>query len=203
MVRTKVVKKSRRYGAVLFSNGQSKLKAYKKRKYPPGMHGRSSFRSLSEYGKQLVEKQKCKVLYNISEKQIRKYYDKAEKSLGITGEEMLKLIERRLDNVIYRAGIGISRAQTRQMVTHGHFMLNGRRVDIPSIQVRVGDVIELREKCQKSPLYSEIKNEKKDQSAKWLETDLSKVKVTVTELPDSDDIEKIIDSQLIVEFYSK
>ena len=89
------------------------------------------------------------------------------------------------------------------MVTHGHFMLNGRRVDIPSIQVRVGDVIELREKCQKSPLYSEIKNEKKDQSAKWLETDLSKVKVTVTELPDSDDIEKIIDSQLIVEFYSK
>jgi len=203
MVRTKVVKKSRRYGAVLFSNGQSKLKAYKKRKYPPGMHGRSSFRSLSEYGKQLVEKQKCKVLYNISEKQIRKYYDKAEKSLGITGEEMLKLIERRLDNVIYRAGIGISRAQTRQMVTHGHFMLNGRRVDIPSIQVRVGDAIELREKCQKSPLYSEIKNEKKDQSAKWLETDLSKVKVTVTELPDSDDIEKIIDSQLIVEFYSK
>lgn len=203
MVKTKVVKKSRRYGAVLFSNGQSKLKAYKKRKYPPGMHGRSSFRSLSEYGKQLVEKQKCKVLYNISEKQIRKYYETAEKTLGITGEEMLKLIERRLDNVIYRAGLGISRAQTRQMVTHGHFMLNGRRVDIPSIQVRVGDVIELREKCQKSPLYSEIKNAKKDQSAKWLETDLSKVKVTVTELPDSDDIEKIIDNQLIVEFYSK
>ncbi len=203
MVKTKVVKKSRRYGAVLFSNGQSKLKAYKKRKYPPGMHGRSSFRSLSEYGKQLVEKQKCKVLYNISEKQIRKYYAQGEKASGITGEEMLKNIERRLDNVVYRAGFGISRAQTRQMVTHGNFKLNGRRVDIPSIQVKVGDVIELREKCQQSPLYAEIKTAKKNQSAKWLEVNNGKISLTIVELPDSDDVEKIIDHQLIVEFYSK
>ena len=203
MVKTKVVKKSRRYGAVLFSNGQSKLKAYKKRKYPPGMHGRSSFRSLSEYGKQLVEKQKCKILYNISEKQIRKYYEQGEKASGITGEQMLRKIELRLDNVVYRAGFGISRAQTRQMVTHGHFKINDRRVDIPSIQVKAGDMIELREKCQKSPLYAELKNNNKSQSAKWLEVDNKKVTIKITDLPDADDVEKIIDHQLIVEFYSK
>jgi len=198
-----IVRKSRRYGAMLFSNGSSKQNAYNKRKYPPGAQGRSQFKSLSEYGKQLTEKQKARFMFGITEKQFRKYYDKATKKDGITGQELLRLLELRLDNVIFRAGLAETRRQSRQIVTHGHIVLNGTRVDIPSIQVKVGDKLEVRTKSQNSPLFAEVKATKKPKHAKWLDVDYSKLKAEITALPEDDDLEKIIDSQLIVEFYSK
>lgn len=198
-----VVRKSRRYGAMLFSNGKSKQNAYNKRKYAPGMHGRNNFRSLSEFGKQLNEKQKARFMFGISEKQFRKYYKKATKVEGITGNELLRLLERRLDNVIYRSGFAESRRQARQIVTHGHIMLNGRRVDVPSIEVKIGDEFEIRSKSQSSPLFADVKANKKAVHPKWLEVDYGKLKGKVIALPEDDDLEQIIDSQLIVEFYSK
>lgn len=197
-----VVRKSRRYGAMLFSNGKSKQNAFNKRKYAPGMHGRSSFKTQSEYGKQLFEKQKARFMFGISEKQFRKYYEKATKSEGITGNELLRFLERRLDNVIFRSGLAETRRQARQIVTHGHIMLNGRRVDIPSIEVKVGDEFEVRARSQSSNLFADVKSGKSGAS-KWLEVDYGKLKGKVTALPEDDDLEQIIDSQLIVEFYSK
>ncbi len=197
-----LVRKARRYGVMLFSNGNSKQNAFKKRKYPPGQHGRSSFRSLSEFGKQLQEKQKARFMFGITEKQFRKYYDKASTMEGVKGEQLMQLLERRLDNVVFRSGLATTRRQARQLVTHGHFELNGRRVDIPSIQVAIGDKIVIRTKSQKSPLFTEVKKAK-DSSVKWVNADNGKLAIEVLALPDKDDTEQIINSQMIVEFYSK
>jgi len=197
-----LVRKARRYGVMLFNNGNSKQNAFKKRKYAPGQHGRSSFRSLSEYGKQLQEKQKARFMFGVTEKQFRKYYQKAAKAEGVTGTELLKGLERRLDNVIFRAGFAQTRRQARQLVTHGHFELNGRRVDIPSIEIKVGDKLVVRTKSQKSPLFEEVK-QAKDSSVKWINADNGKLTLEVIALPGEDDIESIINPQMIVEFYSK
>jgi len=197
-----LVRKARRYGVMLFNNGNSKQNAFKKRKYAPGQHGRSSFRSLSESGKQLQEKQKARFMFGVTEKQFRKYYDKATKKDGITGIELLKGLERRLDNVIFRAGFAQTRRQARQLVTHGHFELNGRRVDIPSIEIKVGDKLVVRTKSQKSPLFEEVKKAK-DASAKWINADNGKLTIEIIALPGEDDVESIINAQMIVEFYSK
>lgn len=197
-----LVRKARRYGVMLFNNGNSKQNAFKKRKYAPGQHGRSSFRSLSEYGKQLQEKQKARFMFGITEKQFRKYYQKAAKAEGVTGTELMKGLERRLDNAIFRSGFAQTRRQARQLVTHGHFELNGRRVDIPSIEVKVGDKLIVRTKSQKSPLFEEVK-QAKDASVKWINADNGKLNIEVIALPGEDDIESIISPQMIVEFYSK
>jgi small subunit ribosomal protein S4 len=156
-----VVRKSRRYGVILFNNGKSKENAFKKRKYAPGMHGRTAFKSLSEYGRQLQEKQKARYMFGITEKQFHKYYEKAAKTSGVTGKILMTLLEKRLDNVIFRAGLASTRKQSRQLSTHGHFTLNGKRVDIPSIEVKVGDIIVARPKSQGSPIFVEVKNTKK------------------------------------------
>lgn len=198
-----IVRKSRRYNAVLFANGKSKENAFKKRKYAPGQHGRSSFKSISEYGKQLQEKQKARFMFGLTEKQFSKYYEKATKIKGITGNEMLRLLERRLDNVIFRGGLAATRRQSRQIASHGLIELNGKRVNIASIQTKVGDVITVRTKSQNSPLFAEVKNTKKPIHAKWLEVDYGKLSITVSSLPEDDDLEQIIDAQLIVEYYSK
>ena len=197
-----LVRKARRYGVMLFNNGNSKQNAFKKRKYAPGQHGRSSFKSLSEYGKQLQEKQKARFMFGITEKQFRKYYQKATKAEGVTGIELLKGLERRLDNFVYRSGFAATRRQARQFVTHGHFELNGRRVDIPSIEIKVGDKLVVRNKSQKSPIFEEIKKQK-DASVKWINADNGKLTIEVIALPGEDDVEPIINSQMIVEFYSK
>lgn len=197
-----LVRKARRYGVMLFNNGNSKQNAFKKRKYAPGQHGRSSFKSLSEYGKQLQEKQKARFMFGITEKQFRKYYQKAAKAEGVTGTELLKGLERRLDNLVYRSGFASTRRQARQLVTHGHFELNGRRVDIPSIEIKVGDKLVVRTKSQKSPLFEEIKKQK-DASVKWINADNGKLTIEVIALPGEDDVESIINPQMIVEFYSK
>ena len=198
-----VVRKSRRYNTMLFSNGKSKENAFLKRKYAPGQHGRAGFKTLSEYGKQLQEKQKARFMFGLTEKQFRKYYDKATKIKGVTGKEMFRLLERRLDNVIYRLGLAATRQQARQIVTHGHMELNGRRVDIPSIQVNIGDEVVVRPKSQKSPLFAEVKAIKKAVNPKWLEANYNGLSGKMIALPEDDDLEQVIDSQLIVEFYSK
>lgn len=169
----------------------------------PGAHGsKASFRKTSEYGIQMNEKQKARVLFGISEKQFSNYFVKASKMTGETGENLLRLLETRLDNVVYVAQFAVTRMQARQMVAHGHFKLNGRRVDIPSIQVRPGDKIELVEKLKSSPLYSDF-GKLKDYSPKWLNVDLKKLTAEVVAFPEKDDLEKSVDSQLIVEFYSR
>jgi small subunit ribosomal protein S4 len=169
----------------------------------PGMHGSdSSFGKLSEFGTQLNEKQKARILFGISEKQFSNYVKKATKMTGETGENLLRFLELRLDNVIYISQFAVTRMQARQMVGHGHFRLNGRRVDIPSILVRPGDKIELAEKLKSSHLFSGL-DKLKDYSPKWLKVDLKKVSVEVLALPEKDELEKSIDSQLIVEFYSR
>lgn len=197
-----VVRLSRRLGIQLFANGQSKQKAFTKKNYKPGEHGNKRFSKMSEYGKRLLEKQKARIKYGISEKQSRKYYALANKTEGITGLEYMKLLERRLDNAIFRAGLANTRQQARQFVSHGIIKLNGKRVKVPSITVKEGDKFEVRQKNQGSATFEEIKNSK-TKPARWLKVDLKGLKGEVDFLPEKDDIESDIDHQLITEFYSR
>jgi small subunit ribosomal protein S4 len=148
----------RREGMKLYLKGDrcySGKCAVDRKGYAPGMH-RQSRKKVSEYGTQLREKQKTRRIYGVLEKQFRNYFEKAERQKGITGENLLRLLERRLDNVVYRLGLGSSRIEARQLVRHGHFAVNGRKVDIPSFLTRVGDVIEVREKSKESPRLKEL-----------------------------------------------
>jgi small subunit ribosomal protein S4 len=192
----------RRHRANLF--GTSKYtKILERRAGKPGAHGsRASFGKSSEYGIQLNEKQKARMLFGVSEKQFRNYFKKASKMSGETGENLLRFLELRLDNVVYVSQFAVTRMQARQMVSHGHFLLNGRRVNIPSILVQAGDKVQLAEKLRDSHLYSGLEK-LKDYSPKWLKVDLKKLTVEVLALPEKDDLEKSIDSQYIVEFYSR
>lgn len=193
---------SRSLGVMLFTHGQSKIKAYNKKQYKPGQHGQKNFSQLSEFGKQLREKQKARFLYGINEKQSKKYYELASKSSEITGFRYLQLLEQRLDNVIYRAGLAQTRPQARQIVNHGLVILNGKRVKTPSISVKVGDKFEIRTKSKDSKLFEATKTAK-FKSPKWLKSDLGKLSGEISALPDKDDVEHVIDYQLITEFYSK
>lgn len=190
----------RRLGVNLFGT-EKYTKILRNRQSKPGVHG-AKFAKKGEFGRQLEEKQKVRYLFGVSEKQTAKYMKQAIAQPGDTGQNFLRLFERRLDNVIYVSQFAVTRPQARQMVTHGHFKLNGRRVDIPSILVRPGDKIELVEKFAKSPLYADL-GSVKDFSPKWLKADLKKLSVEVLALPEQDDLEKSIESQLIVEFYSR
>ena len=177
--------------------------ALKKKAYKPGMHGpKGSFNKPSEYARQLREKQKLKRLYGTTEKQMRNYYDKAAKKREITGVALLKELENRLDNVIYRAGFAETRAQARQMVNHGHFKINGVRMNVPSYQVKAGDKFELVERVKKSPLYAELEKQKFSAPA-WMTVDLKKGQGEVVRLVEEEDLDKVIHTNLVVEFYSK
>ena len=146
----------RRFGTNIF--GPDKYdKILAKRNFPPGMHGQGRFAKKSEFAKQLMEKQKARYMFGLSEKQFRHYYEKADRSDMVTGDGLLTFLERRLDNVLFRAGFGVSRPQTRQMISHGLFNLNGRRVTVPSIQVKIGDKITLRPRSANSPLFANLK----------------------------------------------
>lgn len=197
-----VTRLSRKLGLMLFQNGQSKIKSFQKKGYKPGEHGQKRFGQMSEYSKQLQEKQKARFLYGISEKQSHNYYKLATKTLGMTGVNYMTLLERRLDNVIYRAGLAKTRAQARQIVGHGMVKLNGRRVKTPSITVKTGDKFEIQEKSRGSKLFEGIDNTK-FKPPKWVKSDLKKLAGEITALPEKDDIEQAIDNQLITEFYSK
>ncbi len=192
----------RRHRANLFGTAKY-TKILERRTGKPGAHGsKAFFGKMSEYGVQLGEKQKARVLFGISEKQFSNYFKKAARMSGETGENLLRLLELRLDNVVYVSQFAVTRMQSRQMVSHGHFRINGCRVDIPSAIVRPGDKIELVDKMKDSPLYGGL-DKLKDYSPKWLKVDLKKLSVEVLGLPEKDDLEKSIDSQLIVEFYSR
>ncbi|MDA1060886.1 MAG: 30S ribosomal protein S4 [bacterium] len=197
-----ITRLSRRLGVMLFSNGKSKTKAFEKKGYKPGEHGQKRFSQLSEYNKQLREKQKARYMYGISEKQSRKYYKLASSSDEITGMRYLQLLEQRLDNVVFRAGLASSRPQARQMVSHGLVVLNGTKVKTPSIQVKEGDKFEIRTKSKESKLFDSAKSAK-HKTPKWLKSDLKGLQGEVIAHPDEDDIEKIIEHQLITEYYSK
>lgn len=175
-----------------------------KKGYPPGVHGRSKFSKKSEFGRQLEAKQRARFLYNVTEKQFERYYRKAAKLEGVTGEQLLRFLESRLDNVIFRAGFAVTRFQARQIVSHGLVKLNGRRVNVPSISVKEGDEVEVRERSKGSKLFANnCETNKKYAAPKWLTVDLKKLSISVKRLPEKDELEQALDSQLIVEYYSK
>ena len=195
----------RREGAKLFLKGDrcySSKCAFEKRPTPPGAHG-AGRKKVSEYGLQLREKQKTKRIYGVQEGQFRKYYEMADRMKGITGENMLSLLERRLDNVVYRLGFASTRLQARQLVSHAHFTVNGKKVDIPSYIVKAGDVIQVRENKTKNAYFEQVKNSKAPNMPKWLEGDLEKLEGKVLELPKREDIDTQIAEHMIVELYSK
>ena len=160
-------------------------------------------KKISEYGLQLREKQRAKFIYNVSEKQFRHYYDMAERMKGVTGENMLVLLERRLDNVIYRMSIANTRLQARQLVAHAQFYVNGRRVNIPSYLVKAGDVIAVKESKKSNKYFTAIKESKAPGLVKWVEFDREKLEGKVLALPTREDIDSPIAEHMIVELYSK
>ena len=196
----------RREGCKLFLKGDrciSKKCAFERHPQAPGIHGADNARKkVSEYGLQLREKQKVKRAYGLLEKQFHSYYEKAEKTKGKTGETMLSLLERRLDNTAYRLGFGSSRAQARQIVNHGLLTVNGKKVNIPSYQVKIGDVIAVKESKKDYELFKDLKNIK-IVVPKWLELNASELTGKVVANPQREDIDLNIREHLIVELYSK
>jgi small subunit ribosomal protein S4 len=179
-------------------------KILSRRNYAPGIHGQRKAGKKSEYAKQLQEKQKARLMFGITERQFQSYYHKADSGDGVTGEELLRLLERRLDNVIYRSGFASTRAQARQIVNHGLLQMNGKRVTIPSIQVRVGDKFEIRKRSAESPLFADIKaGKEKIKPPTWMKTDPKQLSIEILSLPEKDALEHSIEEHLIVEFYSK
>lgn len=177
--------------------------AVERRNYAPGQHGQVRTK-ISEYGLQLREKQKLRKMYGILEKQFRGYFRIAERQKGVTGENLLKLLERRLDNIVYRFGFASSRNQARQLVTHGHFMVNGRNVNIPSYLIKAGDVVEIKEKTKEVPQVIEsITRTEGKGIPTWLELDRGKLRGRLVHIPTKEEIAVPIQEQLIVELYSK
>jgi small subunit ribosomal protein S4 len=174
-----------------------------RRPYPPGEQGRARQRQGSEYLLQLREKQKARRIYGLMEKQFRNLYEEANRQRGVTGENLLRMLEQRLDNVVYRAGWGASRSQARQLVRHGHVSVNGRRVTIPSYQVRKGEVISLRDRAQEMIVIRHNLDTLDRQTPAWLETGEGGLQVTVRDLPMREQIDVPVREQLIVELYSK
>jgi small subunit ribosomal protein S4 len=194
---------SRRLGTNIFGTKGEEI-ALEKRPYPPGEHGRTRRRgNPSEYLLQLQEKQKARFTYGLSEKQFRRLYEEAARRPGVTGENMLRYLELRLDNVIYRSGWAATRPQARQFVGHGHVQVNGKRVNIPSYRVRKGDVITLREKASEMIVFQWNRDVLDRSAPPWLETGDEGKSITVRELPIREQIDIPVREQLIVELYSK
>ncbi|MBE6565314.1 MAG: 30S ribosomal protein S4 [Ruminococcaceae bacterium] len=196
----------RREGTKLFLKGDRCLSdkcSLARRATVPGPHAANQ-KKLKEYGMQLREKQKAKRYYGVLENQFHTYFEKANKQSGVTGANLLSLLERRLDNVVYRMGLGESRRESRQFVVHGHFEVNGKKVDIPSYIVRPGDVIVLRDRARKSEKFKAmIETLDTKVMPKWLELDANAVSAKVVAIPQRDDIDFPFEEQLIVELYSK
>ena len=196
----------RREGQKLFLKGDrcySGKCAIEKRAYAPGQHGQAR-KKLSEYGLQLREKQKAKRFYGVLEGQFAHYYELAEKKNGVTGENLLQILESRLDNVIYRLGFGLSRAEARQLVVHGHFLVNGQKVDIPSYLVKAGDVITIKETSRNLPKIKAIIEATEGKNIpSWLDLDTNTLTGKVVTLAKREDIDIEIEEHLIVELYSK
>lgn len=199
-------RKCRREGIKLYLKGDrcytSKC-AIDRRNYAPGQHGMRR-KKISEYGLQLREKQKAKRFYGVLERQFSRYYDRASRQPGVTGENLLRLLERRLDNVVYRLGLATSRAEARQLVRHGHFTVNGRKTNIPSYLVKVGDEIAVKERSKESPRFKELMERAAEKTPPaWLEYDPEEVKGRVLAFPTREQIDAPVQEHLIVELYSK
>jgi len=203
-----VCRQCRREGMKLFLKGErcyTEKCAIEKRNFPPGQHGKDRKPKIQGYGLQLREKQKARRYYQLLENQFRNLFEKANSMKGITGENMLALLERRLDNVIYRMGFGTSRSQSRQLVRHGHINVNGRRVDIPSFVVKLGDVISVREASKNNPTILHARDATAHAPApNWLDVDRENLSAKVVNQPKREDLVQIqLNEQLIVELYSK
>ena len=191
---------ARKFGEAIFGAD----KVLSKKNYPPGQHGNSRKRKTSEYGIQLREKQKCRRAYGISESQFRKYYDMATNMRGVTGDNMLFLLERRLDNVVYRLGLADSRPMARQMVNHGLILVDGKKVDIASYLVKPGQTVSVRDKSRDMENLKELREQGASKPIpKWLELDADKLTGKVVAMPQRDDIDLTVEEHLIVEFYSR
>jgi len=179
--------------------------AIEKRNFAPGQHGKDRRPKIVGYGLQLREKQKARRYYGILEGQFRNLFEKAARTKGVTGDNMLNLLERRLDNVIYRMGLGTSRAQSRQIVRHGHIQVNGRKVNIPSFVVKIGDLVEVREKSRENPTILSARDATAHApSPNWIETDREALRGRVLSMPRREELVQIqLNEQLIVELYSK
>lgn len=178
--------------------------AFERRSYAPGQHGQNKFRKMSDYAVQLREKQKVKHVYGMLEGQFRNFFGKAERSKGVTGESLLMMLERRLDNTVYRLGFAGSRDQARQLVRHNHFLVNGKKVNIPSYQLSVDDVITLKEKSRKNEvIVDNLEGAARRGVPSWLQLDAPNFQGTVKSLPNREEITLPIQEQLIVELYSK
>lgn len=199
----------RREGLKLFLKGErcyTEKCSIEKRNFVPGQHGRDKkVKKLVGYGLQLREKQKARRYYGLLEKQFRNLFEKAARVKGVTGEVMLGMLERRLDNVVYRMGVGTSRSQARQLVRHGHIMVNGRKVNIPSFTCKPNDVVEVREKSRKNPtILHALEATAHQPSPNWLDMDRDNFKGRVQQIPKREDFVQIqLNEQLIVELYSK
>jgi small subunit ribosomal protein S4 len=197
----------RREGMKLFLKGErcySEKCAIEKRNVPPGQHGRARKAKMVGYGVQLREKQKVKRTYGVLENQFRRYFEAADRQKGITGELLLQMLERRLDNVVYRLGFATSRAQARQLVRHGHFTVNGRKVDIPSYATRQGDMVAIRTTSSQNPTIQHAMEEVKGRGIpEWLLFDSAALAGRISSLPTREQINLPVQEQLIVELYSK
>ena len=206
--RDAVCRLCRREGGKLFLKGDRCYKPScpieKRGTNPPGQHGAARRKMLAGYGQQLREKQKVKRIYFVLEKQFRNYFEKALRQKGVTGENLLFLLERRLDNVVYRAGFSTSRRQGRQLVNHGHILVNGKKVDIPSFQVKVGDVITVKDKSTKNVHVEGAWGTAVGRGRpNWISAGGEDLSVSIAALPKREDIDQTINEQLIVELYSK
>jgi small subunit ribosomal protein S4 len=197
----------RRENVKLFLKGDrcySDKCAFDRRSYPPGEHGERRGRKISDYGIQLREKQKIKRIYGLSEKQFHLFFERADRQKGITGANLLIALERRLDNVVYRLGFSNSRTQARQLVQHSHFLVNGKKVNIPSMLVRVGDVVEVRERSRKIQLIQDSLDAVVRRGVpQWLDLEKDNLKGVIKSLPVREDLTMPMQEQLVVELYSK
>jgi len=194
------VRISRRFGVPIF--GPSKY--LERRNYGPGVHGPKSRRKSTDYGLGLIEKQKLRYYYGLMEKQFRGVYEKALRRRGVTGEQMLQILETRLDNVVYHLGFGLTRAQARQMVCHGHVKVNGRKVNIPSFALKVNDVIEVKDtNVSKQMATRSLESATVRVVPDWLQLDRTTLKGTVMRIPSREEIQPIANEQAVVEFYSR
>ncbi len=197
----------RRENLKLFLKGErcySDKCAFERRSFAPGQHGQNRFRKVSNYAVQLREKQKVKHMYGMLEGQFRRYFQQADRAKGVTGENLLVMLERRLDNTVYRLGFASSRSQARQLIRHNHFLLNQKKVNIPSYLVKPGDVITLKEKSRKNELITDnLEGVARRGVPSWLELDAKAFQGTVKSMPNRDEITMPIQEHLIVELYSK
>ncbi|RMF44182.1 MAG: 30S ribosomal protein S4 [Anaerolineae bacterium] len=205
-----VCKLCRREGEKLFLKGTrcfSPKCSFERRNYAPGQHGRSAMfrrRRESDFARQLRAKQRARRVYGVLERQFRRYYETALQRRGLTGENLLQILESRLDNVVYRLGYAASRAEARQLVTHGHFNVNGRRTDVPSMLLKDGDVVEVREGSRKRKYFKDLAAIAETRSVPaWLSRDLNNLSGSVLRLPERAEIDGNLNEQLIVEYYSR